>query len=65
MSKTEQWGLSFKQRIWLEWLKENHPRFIKMIGMGDMIDYVLMKGVYDRAQRDKLNRMRSNYKKLK
>lgn len=65
MSKTEEWSLSFKQRIWLEWMKENHKSFIQMIGMKEMIDYVLMKGVYNREQREKLNRMRSAYKKNK
>lgn len=65
MSKTEQWSLSFKQRVWLEWMKENRKTFIQIIGMKNMIDYVLMKGVYNREQREKLNRMRSTYKKNK
>lgn len=55
--------LTFKQRIWLEWLKENHPHFIKMIGMHDIINKVLETGTYNTYQQEKLNRMRSSYKK--
>ena len=62
MSK-EKWDLSFKQRIWLEWMKENHHSFLKMIGMIGMIDYVLMKGYYNKEQQEKLNNMVSSYKK--
>ena len=62
MSK-DKWDLSFKQRIWLEWLKENKPYFVKMIGMGGMIDYVLMKGYYNKEQQEKLIDMRSTLKK--
>lgn len=62
MSK-DKWDLSFKQRIWLEWLKENKPHFIKMISMDGMIDYVLMKGYYNKEQQEKLNDMRATLKK--
>ena len=62
MSK-EKWDLSFRQRVWLELMKEKHPYFIKMIGMSDMIDYVLMKGYYNKEQQEKLNDMRSTLKK--
>ena len=55
--------LTFKQRIWLEWIKESHPHFIKMIGMKDIIDNILEKGSYNEYQKEKLNRMRSSYKK--
>ena len=55
--------LTFKQRIWLEWLKENHSHFIKMIGMKDIIDNILERGSYNEYQKEKLNRMRSSYKK--
>ena len=59
----DHWDLSFKQRIWLEWMKENHYSFLKMIGMIGMIDYVLMKGYYNKEQQEKLNNMVSSYKK--
>lgn len=65
MSKTVEWGITFRQRIWLEWMKENHPHFLRDIGMYDMVEYVLMKGVYDRTQKEKLNNMRKEYKNKK
>jgi len=59
----EEWDLTFKQRIWLEWLTVNNPYFIQMISMEKMIDYVLMKGKYNKEQREKLNQMYDSYKK--
>jgi len=59
----EEWDLTFKQRIWLEWLKVNNPYFIQMISMEKMIDYVLMKDKYNKEQREKLNQMYDSYKK--
>jgi len=56
--------LIFKQRIWLEWLKVYHPNFIKMSEMEVIINNVLKTGSYNKYQQEKLNKMRSSYKKL-
>lgn len=53
--------LTFKQRIWLEWLKVNHPHFIIMIKMKDMINTILKTGSYNEYHQEKLNKMRSSY----
>ena len=65
MSKTLEWGLTFKQRIWLEWMRVNNRDFLLKNGTYDMVEYVLMKGAYDRTQKEKLNKMRKEYKKIK
>lgn len=63
MSKTLIWSLSNKQRKFLEDMVIGHIQMLNMIGLTNDVKKVLKKNMYNREQRDKLNKFVRSYKK--